>query len=91
MRQLLQKGTKWDWIEECNSIFNKTKQELTSLPCLAHYNRNEEIIVTTDACDTALGLALWQKPGNGELKPIALADNYLTDAEKNFQNANWSY
>ena len=59
MRQLLKKGTKWEWTTDRNSDFNKIKQELTSLPCLAHYNGNKENIVTTDACKTGLGIALW--------------------------------
>ena len=58
MRQLLKKGTKWDWTTDKNADFNKIKQELTKLPCLAHYNGNKEIIVTTDASKTRLGVAL---------------------------------
>ena len=38
MRQLLKKNTKWEWTEERNTDFNKIKKELTSQPCLAHYN-----------------------------------------------------
>ena len=82
MRQLLKKRTKWEWTTDRNSDFNKIKQELTSLPCLAHYNGNKENIVTTDACKTGLGIALWQKQGNGELKLIAFASRYLNDAKK---------
>ena len=48
------------------------KKELTTQPCLAHYNGNKENIVTTDACRSGLGIALWQKQNNGDLKPIAL-------------------
>ena len=59
MRQLLKKGTQWDWTEERNSDVNKIKQDLTSLSCLAHYNGNKENIVTTDYCKTGLGVALW--------------------------------
>ena len=84
MRQLLKKNTKWEWTEERNTDFNKIKKELTSQPCLAHYNGNKENIVTTDACGTGLGIALWQKQSNGHLKPIAFASRYLNDAEKKF-------
>ena len=82
LRQLLKKGTKWEWTTDRNSDFNKIKQELTSLPCLAQYNGNKENIVTTDACKTVLGIAVWQKQENGELKPIAFASRYLNDAKK---------
>ena len=82
MRQLLKKGTKWDWTTDKNADFNKIKQELTKLPCLAHYNGNKEIIVTTDASKTRRGIALWSKQSNIELKPIAFASCYVNDAEK---------
>ena len=88
MRQLLKKNTKWEGTEERNTDFNKIKKELTSQPCLAHYNGNKENIVTTDACGTGLGIALWQKQSNGDLKPIAFASRYLNDAEKNIQSEN---
>ena len=71
MRQLLKKGTKWDWKMDRNTVFINLKQELRKLLCLAHYNGNKEIIFTTDASKTGLGIALWQKQGNNELNPIA--------------------
>ena len=45
MRQLLKKNTKWEWTEERNTDFNKIKKELTSQPCLAHYNGNKKNIM----------------------------------------------
>ena len=85
MRQLLKKGTKWDGTTDRNTDFTKIKQELIKLSCLAHYNGNKENIVTTvttDASKTVLGIALWQKQGNNEVKPIAFASRYMDDAEK---------
>ena len=61
MRQLLKKGTKWEWTEERNTDLKKLKKELTTQPCLAHYNGNKDNIVTTDASNTGLGIALWQR------------------------------
>ena len=84
MRKLLKKRTKWEWTTDRNSDFEKIKQELTTRPCLAHFNGRKENIVTTDACTTGLGVALWQKQGNGELKPIAYASRCLNDAEKKY-------
>ena len=88
MRQLLKKNTKWEWTEERNTDFNKIKKELTSQPCLAHYNGNKENIVTTDACGAGIGIAIWQKQSNGDLKQIPFASRYLNDAEKNIQSEN---
>ena len=81
MRQLLKKGVKWEWTEERNADFNNLKKELTTQPCLAHYNGNKENIVTTDACNTGLGIALWQRQNNGVLEAIAYASRYLNDAK----------
>ena len=88
MRQLLKKGTKWDWKTDINADFNKKKQELTKLPCLTHYNGNKENIVTTDASKTGLVIALWQKQSNNELKPMAFVNRYISDAERNTRPAN---
>ena len=82
MRQLLKKGTKWEWTIDRNSDFNKIKQELTTLPFLAHYNGNKDNIVTIGACKTGLAVTLWQKQERGVLKPILLASCYLNHAQK---------
>ena len=42
MRQLLKKGINWEWTEERNTDFNNLKKELTTEPCLAHYNGNKK-------------------------------------------------
>ena len=65
MRQLLKKGTKWDWTTDLNTDLNKIKQELTKFSCLAHDNGNKDNIVSTYASKTGLGFALWQKRGKG--------------------------
>ena len=59
LRQLLKKGTSCEWTTDRNLDFEKIKQDLTTLPCLAHYNGSKENFVTTDACKTGLGVALW--------------------------------
>ena len=57
---------------------------LTEEPCLAHYAKDREIIVTTDASKTGLGITLLQKQSDGEIKPIAFGSRYLNDSEKNY-------
>ena len=57
---------------------------LTEEPCLAHYAKDRENIVTTDASKTGLGITLWQKQLDGEIKPIAFGSRYLNDSEKNY-------
>ena len=57
---------------------------LTEEPCLAHYAKYRENIVTTDASKTGLGITLWQKQSDGEITPIAFGSRYLNDSEKNY-------
>ena len=57
---------------------------LTEEPCLAHYAKDRKNIVTTDASKTGLGITLWQKQSDGEIKPMAFGSRYLNDTEKNY-------
>ena len=78
-------------MEALNNLRNNLKRELTTQSCLSHYNGNNENIVTTDASKTGIGIALWQKQANGDLKPIVFASRLLNDAEKIIQSAKWNY
>ena len=70
--------------KEQDEDFNKIKEMLTEEPCSAHYAKDRENIVTTDASRTGLGITLWQKQSDGEIKPIAFGSRYLNDTEKNY-------
>ena len=87
MRQSLKKGTIWEWTKErIIDFIESLKKELPTQPCLAHYNGYKDNIVTSDACNTGIGIALWQRQNNGELKPIAFASRYLylNDRDKTY-------
>ena len=84
MRKLLKKNEPWIWKEEQQKDFEKIKQMLTEGPCLAHYAKDKENIVTTDASTTGLGITLWQKQHDGNTKPIAFGSRYLNDTEKKY-------
>ena len=57
---------------------------LTGGPCLAHYAKDKDTIVTTDASTTGLGITLWQKQDDGNTKRIALERRYLNDTKKKY-------
>ena len=57
---------------------------LTEGPRLAHYTKDKDNMVTTDASKTGLGITLWQKEDDGNIKPIAYGSRYLNDTEKNY-------
>ena len=41
---------------------------LTEKPCLGHYTKDKENLVTTETSKTGLGVTLWQKQDNGVKK-----------------------
>ena len=84
LRKLLKKNTEWKWEREPQNDFEMIKKMLTEEPALAHYTKIKDNIVTTDASKTGLGITLWQKQADGELKPIAFGSRFLTDSEKNY-------
>ena len=84
LRKLLKKDSVWNWGKQQDEDFNSIKEMLTEEPCLAHYAKDRENIVTTDASKTGLGITLWQKQSDGEIKPIAFGSRYLNDSEKNY-------
>ena len=57
------------WSEERNNDFNNIeKQLIISQLCLAQYNGNKKTNITTDTCNSGLGIALSQKQHNTYLK-----------------------
>ena len=69
--------------------FEKMKQVLTEGPCQAHYAKDKDNIMTTDASTTELRVTLWQKQDDGNTKPIAYGSRYLNGTEKkNIQSVN---
>ena len=84
LRKLLKKNTEGKWETEQQNDFEMIKKMLTEEPALAHYAKDKDNIVSTDASKTGLGTTLWQKQADGELKPIAFGSIFLNDSEKNY-------
>ena len=84
LRKLLKKNKTWNSVTEQEEDFGKIKQMLTEGPCLAHYAKDKDNIVTTDASTPGLGITIWQKQDNGNTKPIAYGGKYLNDTEKKY-------
>ena len=69
---------------EQETDFNRIKQMLTEGPCLAHYAKGKDNIVTNDASATGLGITLGQKQEHGNTKPIAYGSRYLNETEMKY-------
>ena len=88
LRKLLKKNEPWKWGPEQVTDFDRIKQIVTESPCLAHYKKDKDNMVTTDASKTGLGITLWEKQDNGDIKPIAYGSRSLNDTEKITQSVN---
>ena len=88
MRQLLKKGVKWEMDRRPRYRFQQLEKRIDNPTMSSTLQRQQKNIVTTDACNTGLGIALWQRQNNDELKAIAYVSRYLNDAEKNIPSAN---
>ena len=84
LTKLLKKYELWKWGQEQETDFNRIKQMLTEGPCLAHYAKDKDNMVTTEASKTGLGITLWQNQNDGNIKPIAYGSRYLNETEKKF-------
>ncbi|XP_055913225.1 uncharacterized protein K02A2.6-like [Eupeodes corollae] len=82
--KLLRKDTKFHWNDATNSAYELLKKEITGDQVLVHFDREKPVILTTDACDTAVAGILSHEFENGELKPVAYVSRSLSPAERNY-------
>ena len=52
--------------------------------CLAHFAKDRNNKVSTNASRPGLGINLWQRQNDNTIRQIAITSRYLNDAEKNY-------
>jgi len=82
--QLLRKGVEFKWTNQCQNVYQQIKEEVSSDHVLVHFNPKLEIVLTTDACNTAVAGILSHKFEYGSLKPIAFVSRALQSSERNY-------
>ena len=72
---------KWNGIEPKvrRRISMKERGNWRKKPCLAHFARDQDKIVITDASRTGLGKNLSQKQKHSATRSVAIASRYLND------------
>ena len=81
LRKLQKSDTVWAWESEQQTVFEKTKNALTTVPVLAYVDKNKEHIIQTDASKTGLSGVLLQ-----EGQPVVYASRTLTETECRYSN-----
>lgn len=79
--QLLKKGIKFVWSQECNIAFEQVKKLLTSDNILVHFDPQLPIKLITDASNIAISSVLCHVYENGIERPIAFASRLLSETE----------
>ena len=81
LHELLRKGVKWAWIEECEKAFVHSKSELVADKVLVPYDEKRKLILACDTSPYGVGAVILHVMDDGEERPIAFATRTLTKAK----------
>ena len=79
---LLQKGSAFEWTDECRQAFQEVKQVLSSQQVLTHYDPTQTVRLASDASPYGVGAVLSHILPSGEDRLIAYASRKLSKAEQ---------
>ena len=82
---MIKKNVPFEWITECQSVFNALKKAFTSDVILCHYNSDLKIIVKTDASDYVSEGIISQYNENDVLHLITYFFKKHNSAECNYE------
>ena len=83
LHQFSHKDKPFLWEDKHTDAVTQLKNAITSPDCLAIFDPTRQTILTTDACEYAIGASLNQRYDHGE-RPIAFISKILTTTEKNY-------
>ena len=83
LTNLLKKGSKFTWCEECNDSFSKLKTVITSYPILRSPDYSKPFKLAVDASDIGVGSVLLQEVQGSDL-PIAYFSKKLNQAQRKY-------
>ena len=74
----------WQWTEECESAFRRSKEQLQASPLLVDYDLKKPLRLACDASSYGVGAVISHVIENGEERPIAFASRTLSASERNY-------
>ena len=81
---LTKKEKQWDWSTNCQTAFNRLKEEFAKEPVLTLPDLDKPFAIATDASKDASGGILLQADSNGEWHPCSYLSQSFSPAERNY-------
>ena len=81
---LTKKGVEYEWTKQCQDVFERLKDLLTTSPILAFPNFSKGFLLATDASGIGLGAVLSQVQEDDSIRPIVYASRTLQKHECNY-------
>ena len=85
LNDLLKKGQKFEWTDDCQQAFEELKKRFTEEPVLIMPDQSRPFQIETDASKYATGAVLTQLDSNGNRHPISFISKTLSPAECNYE------
>ncbi|XP_037560807.1 uncharacterized protein K02A2.6-like [Dermacentor silvarum] len=86
LNELLVAKVPWEWREDHESAFQRSKELLVSAAVLAHYDPKKPVVLVCDASPYGVGAVLAHREDSGAERPIAFASRSLAPAERNYSH-----
>ena len=84
LHNLLKKGGRFEWSDECRQALDALIQQVSTDPILSAPDESRPFELETDASSYAVGAALFQKDHRGKRKAVGYASKTLNSAERNY-------
>ena len=84
LNHLLCQKRQWKWSKECETAFQRLKEQLSSDQVLAHYDSALPIRWACDASQYGVGAVISHVMPDGTERPIAYGSRTLNKAERNY-------
>ena len=90
LHQLLNKDTKFVWLDQCQESFSQLKAMVRNTTTLAHTDFNKLFVLQTDASNYGIGALRLQQEGES-WRPVAFISRSLTKRSRTIQPQKKSY